>query len=173
MIDVCSANGFLTRGEDTVLSNWVSDEDLDRFSRVKNSHRLLVMGSKTYEAIRPKPQSERLRVVLTSRPQDFLQDMVPGQLEFTSQEPVALVSDLEVRGYTSLLLLGGGLVNAAFLAAGLVDELDLTIEPVLFGNGTPLIATAELEAKLQLLSVEKLNERGTLLLHYRVNKSTA
>jgi riboflavin biosynthesis pyrimidine reductase len=54
-----------------------------------------------------------------------------------------------------------------FLAAGLVDEIWLTVEPLLFGGGTPLLA-ARVDVRLELLASEKLNAAGTLLLRYRV-----
>jgi riboflavin biosynthesis pyrimidine reductase len=54
-----------------------------------------------------------------------------------------------------------------FFAAGLVDEIWLTVEPILFGGGTPLLV-ARVDVRLELLASEKLNAAGTLLLRYRV-----
>jgi riboflavin biosynthesis pyrimidine reductase len=48
----------------------------------------------------------------------------------------------------------------------LVDEVWLTVEPVLFGGGTPLLARRA-EVGLVLQATEKLGA-NTLLLHYRV-----
>ena len=168
MVSVCSADGKMTRGDDPLVQHWSSKEDFAHFMELINAHKLLVMGRKTFEAVEPHPQPERLRVVLTSTPDDFAAAVIPGQLEFSSAAPRDLVASLEGRGYDSLLLLGGGHVNAAFLQAGLVNELYMTIEPVLFGMGTPMVDGAVPNVQLQLLDTRPLNDTGTLLLHYVV-----
>lgn len=140
---------------------------------LRQQYDLLLMGRKTYEAVRPKPEAERLRMVLTTQPDNYTASIVPSQLEFTGLQPQELVASLEARGYTSALLLGGGAVNGAFLAAGLGDELYVTIEPLLFGRGTPLFGGVELNVSLRLLESKQLNTRGTLLLHYAIIHTTS
>jgi riboflavin biosynthesis pyrimidine reductase len=64
---------------------------------------------------------------------------------------------------------GGRHLGAQFLADGLVDDLYLTFEPVLFSQGTSMVSDELwLEVPLRLQSVEQLNGRGTLLAHYTV-----
>ena len=48
------------------------------------------------------------------------------------------------------------------------SEIHLTLEPVLFGNGKPLISEGQFETKLRLTRSEKLNGKGTLHLVYNV-----
>jgi dihydrofolate reductase len=55
-----------------------------------------------------------------------------------------------------------------FLAAGLVDEVYLTIEPVLFGQGIPF-TREPLRVPLKLLDTTNLNA-STVLLHYAIEK---
>ena len=50
------------------------------------------------------------------------------------------------------------------MKAGLVDELILVVEPVLFGKGLPLL-TEDLDRRLELLDVKKVNQ-NTVQLHY-------
>jgi dihydrofolate reductase len=52
--------------------------------------------------------------------------------------------------------------------ANLVDELYLTITPLLFGRGLPLFTT-ELSTRLQLLTSEQLDD-GAVMLHYKVTR---
>lgn len=66
---------------------------------------------------------------------------------------------------------GGRHVSAEFLAAGIVDDIYLTYEPLLFSQGTTMLADESwLEVSLRLQSVKQLNERGTLLAHYTVDR---
>jgi dihydrofolate reductase len=150
------------------VTHWSSKEDWEQFLALRQQYDLLVMGRKTYDAVLPTPEADRLRVVLTSHPDEYAAAVVPGQLEFSALRPKELIAALEARGYTSLLLLGGGKVNGAFLAAGLGDELYLTIEPVVFGNGVPLLSATDVTISLKLLESQQLNEQGTLLLHYAI-----
>ena len=70
-----------------------------------------------------------------------------------------LVSSLVERGWSRLLLLGGGTLNAEMLSAGLVDEALITIAPWIFGGKeAPTIADGEglddSPVKLELVSCE-------------------
>ena len=67
-----------------------------------------------------------------------------------------------------MLLVGGSKIYSSFMKEGLVDELYLTIEPVVFGNGKNLFSDESFETKLELVSSKKLNKKGTILLKYRV-----
>lgn len=165
---VVSADGKLTKGDDPHVHSWTSSEDAEHFMGLIHKAKLIVMGRNTYEAVRPEPQPERLRVVLTSTPQRFQADTVPGSLEFSNESPQSLVKRLEMQGHREMLLVSGGKLSVAFLRAGLVNELLLTVEPVLFGAGTELLGGIFCEAQLQLRAVKQLNQRGTLLLHYHV-----
>ena len=57
-------------------------------------------------------------------------------------------------------------MHSLFFEAGLVDEVWLTVEPVLFGGGTPLLARRA-DLRLELQTTEKLGAQA-LLLKYRV-----
>lgn len=165
-IDVISVNGKIAPEGDT-SHTWTSSEDWNHFLSVVREHNLLVMGSGTYDTVRPQPQSERLRIVLTHQPEQYKADAVPGSLEFVKATPQALVKQLTARGYTSMLLVGGQ-VNTEFMAAGLVNQMFVTVEPVVFGAGQHLLDGTSFRTDVQLQSVLQLNKRGTLLLHYVV-----
>ncbi|GAB4081473.1 bifunctional diaminohydroxyphosphoribosylaminopyrimidine deaminase/5-amino-6-(5-phosphoribosylamino)uracil reductase RibD [Modestobacter muralis] len=54
-------------------------------------------------------------------------------------DPAALLTELFDRGVRRLLLEGGPTLAAAFLAAGLVDEVVLHQAPLLLGDGAPMV----------------------------------
>jgi riboflavin-specific deaminase-like protein len=72
---------------------------------------------------------------------------VAAPLEVVRMEdpaPAAAMADLRARGIRSLLCEGGPLLNSALLEAGVVDELFLTLSPMLSGEpGAPRIVEGE------------------------------
>ncbi len=168
-VTVASLNGKTTNGDDPTIYTWTSKEDQEQFFRLIEHAELILMGRKTYEHARHlmKHTKGRLRIVLTSHPENFASDAIPNQLEFSSENPKVLVKKLADRGFSQALLVGGSHTNTAFLTKNLIDELWLTIEPVIFPTGTPLFTEGVHTQKLKLLSIEKLNSQGTLLAKYK------
>jgi 5-amino-6-(5-phosphoribosylamino)uracil reductase len=86
------------------------------------------------------------------------------------------LGELYKDGVEHIAVLGGGEIVAALLAADLIDELHLTICPLLIGGKTapsPVEGTGFLQGQaphLELLSVRQVE--GELFLHYRVLRGT-
>ncbi len=82
---------------------------------------------------------------------------------------------LETLGIKRLAILGGGKLVASVLAAGLIDELWLTVCPLILGGAdapTPVEGKgflADLAPKLELLAVKQVG--GEVFLHYRCDRS--
>lgn len=167
---VSSLNGRITKGNSNESQWWASKEDQKNFHGLLKKAKLIVMGSKTYEASKKNIilTSNKLRVILTRHPKKS----IPNILEFTNDAPKQLVTKLSKRGYKELLLVGGGEINSLFLKAKLVNELYLTLEPVIFGTGKLLTSDGTFNSNLKLVSSKKLNSNGTLLCRYEVLKPT-
>ncbi len=167
---VSSVDGKTTRWNNSDLHSWTSKEDQEYFSKLIEENNCIIMGRKTYEAAKNmiKHRSGKLRIVLTGNPKPFNHLSIPGQLEFTNKPSKKLIKRLEDMGYANALLVGGATVNTLFLKENLVDELWLTLEPKILGNGNGLVGESELDVNLQLLGFEKLNNSGTLLLKYKI-----
>lgn len=171
LVMVTSLDGRSTQqGKGTNIHSWTSKEDQDHFSKVVEHSHLLIMGSTTYEAARNGIQHKegRLRVVITRDPSQYEKEKVPGKLEFTNETPTDLIKRLENEGYKEGYLVGGAHTNTAFFKERLISELWQTLEPKILGLGNGIIGEEELEVSLELLSIEKMNSKGTLLLKYRV-----
>ncbi len=169
LVMVSSADGHITKHDDGRVYLWASPEDQAHFVALKDRADVIIMGSRTYLAAADviQLQPSTLRVVMTQRPAEWQAKMVPGQLEFSDETPSELLRRLTEAGYTQILLVGGSVLNSAFLAAGLVDDLYLTVEPKVFGTGKHL-ASLPHQVQLELLETQQLNDQGTLVLHYRV-----
>ncbi|MCK2217458.1 pyrimidine reductase family protein [Actinomadura sp. ATCC 31491] len=77
----------------------------------------------------------------------------------------AAVAGLRERGLGRVLCEGGPRLNAQLSAAGLVDELCLTISPLLVGGGAARIQNGE-PAQVGLDLVQVLEEEGALFCRY-------
>lgn len=170
MVMLASVDGKTTQGNNSNIYIWSSKEDQKHFFSLIKKNNLIIMGRATYDASQPviKIEKGKLRIVLTRRPEKYLNQTIKDQLEFSDQSPEKLVRRLSLLGYKKMLLVGGSIVNGLFLKQNLVDELYLTIEPKIFGDGKNIIEGQLLNKSLQLISIKKLNNVGTLLLKYRV-----
>lgn len=135
---------------------------------------VLVMGRKTFEKVRtlgPWPYGATRVIVLSRTPIDFqiaFPDDFPETVTHSSEDPPALCDRLSREGVKHLYVDGGNTIQR-FLAAGLVDELTITVIPVLLGKGIPLFG--DLDADINLSCVETRRfEFGFVQLKYCVMK---
>ncbi len=166
---VLSVDGKSTKW-DLADQSWASAEDKTHLIKTISENNLILMGGNTYSIAKNhiKPKEGKLRIVLTRDPAKYSQDQVPGQLEFTDEPIEDLLKRLEAQGHGKMLLLSGEKLNYEFLSKNLIDEIILTLEPRIFGTGKSLTAGGGLDADLELINYEKLNDKGTLLLTYKV-----
>lgn len=109
----------------------------------------LVVGRNTYEVVRGLerwPYGTKRCVVLTHRPAT-----ATATEEFASGTPEVILERLASAGAKRVYVDGGDVIRQ-FLAAGLIDELTLSIVPVLLGSGIRLFAAGLAERWLTLES---------------------
>lgn len=160
IIVATTADGFIGQHAQHLATEWTSAEDKKMFMRMTKEAGTMVMGSTTYATI-GRPLPGRRTIVYNEAPIDGV--------ETTSEAPTDLVNRLEAEGVKTLAICGGSSIYTQFMRAGLVDELYIDVEPIFFGEGIKLFNTP-VEAKLRLISIEKLNDQGTTLHHYAVEK---
>ena len=142
---------------------WTSKEDWEFFQKSLSYIDAIIVGRNTYESV-----AERLRkrntFVLSRRPKTLTRR---GTITFVNPEKVNLQKLLE--GYKSVAVLGGGAVYQFMLENKLLDEIFITVEPLIFGRGKEMFIGGTRIKRMNLLSVKRLNRTGTLLLHYQIN----
>lgn len=168
-----SVDGKTTKWHRSKIYEWTSLEDREYFASLLKRQEAIIVGRKTYAAAKTftTAASSALKIVLTSQPKKYHLFEKRGKIEFSNNNPRQLVKRLTSKGFKTAVLIGGERTNAAFLASGLVNEIWITVEPVIFGYGHGLSAKDKLSISLTLFSAKKLNERGTILLKYKVAKT--
>jgi dihydrofolate reductase len=73
------------------------------------------------------------------------------QVEALHLSPVVLVHEMDIRGAKGIYL-DGGVTIQRFLREGLVDEMTITIIPILIGEGLPLFGELAKDGKLELIN---------------------
>jgi dihydrofolate reductase len=164
LLAAVTIDGKIARDEHHFV-DWSSKEDKKLFFSASKRAGVIIVGNNTYKTF-PSPLPGRLHVVLTTNTQDKVSQ--PGVVEFTSLPPHDIVADLEARGYSEAVLTGGAQINALFLKARLVDEIWLTVEPLIFGAGIDLFRGVlfEEEYRPRLIHMEQINDAGTVHLRY-------
>ncbi len=163
LLAAISADGKIAQREGQTSLDWTSKEDLKFFIEKTKEVGVVIMGRKTFETI-GKPLKGRRLIVLTNRPVASQEDD-EGIIEFTNEQPRDLLARLQNKGHDRVVVAGGASVYSQFLREGLVTDVFLTVEPVLFGQGVPL-ATDFDRINLKLIEIIRLSDQTTVL-HFR------
>lgn len=155
-----SLDGFIARENqeldwlDAAGQNVPEGEDFGYAAFMSNVD-LLVMGRHTYEKVLTFgdwPYQEKRVVVLSSRPLE-----IPPHLSHlvthSSESPHELCQRLGQEGMGRIYL-DGGVTIQRFLAAGLVDDMVITLIPVLLGSGKPLFGSLTADIPLKLIAAK-------------------
>ncbi len=167
---VSSVDGFIARKDNSI--SWLeangsvyeagvtlSEEDAAAFVKSIDCY---VLGSRTYEHALELgwPYGDTPTVVVTGRKLRSNRRSV----QFYSGDLKTLV-DEKLAPYRNVWLVGGAMLSQRFLELGLVDEIRLTIAPVLLGDGLRLFGGPLEERRWDLKNVVAYNN-GFVELHY-------
>src|SRR3982751_1899350 len=133
-----SLDGFIAGPKGEI--DWIVPDPTVDFAAIYASVDTVLLGRRTYElTLQPgaPPWPPGWRVYVFSRTLDAAQHpavtVVSGNVEAT-------VAALRAETGRNIWLFGGGSLFASLLAAGLVDDIELAVMPVLLGDGTPLVS---------------------------------
>jgi len=86
-----------------------------------------------------------------------------------SSSPEKALNYLSGRGFTSVILGGGSLINTAFAEKDLIDEIVLDLQSIFISSGKPLFEPREFELPVRLIESKNITEH-ILQLHYKVRR---
>ena len=156
---VSSLDGFIARKDNSV--SWldvkggvyeagvsISEEEAATFVKAIDCY---VLGSRTYEHALELgwPYGDTPTVVVTGREWPPARESV----EFYSGDLKTLVDVKLTPRFRNIWLVGGAMLCQRFLELGLVDEIRLTVAPVLLGEGLRLFGGSLTEERWNLKNV--------------------
>lgn len=147
------------------FADWTESADKKLFVQMTKQAGVVIMGRKTFDTILRdfgKPLPGRKNVVLTRDPERQRRESEfspTSNVWYSNDKPAEILRKLADEGYSEAILAGGTTINSLFAKAGLIDEVVVTVSPVIFGSGLGLFDES-IEMDLGLKSVEKLGDNS-------------
>ncbi len=164
-----SADGFIARPDGDIewLTSRPKPAGFYGMSEFTKSIDAKILGRKTFDKsleMGAKFDGKTKAYVITSRPPS---KPVSG-VDFVSGSIAEFAERVRNAPGKNIWMMGGGGVIASFLDAGAIDEIIMTVTPVLIGEGIPLIASKHRHVELKLLNSRPFDD-GVVQLHYAVH----
>lgn len=170
-----SLDGFIAREDGSLdwldAANETVPEGEDcGYVSFMNSVDALVMGRNTYEKVLSFglwPYENKPVIVLSSRNLEIPENL-KTTVEHSSESPEILCDRLSKKGFNRLYI-DGGITIQRFLNYGLINDLTITVIPVIIGTGKSLFGKFENDIKLKH-TLTKAYDFGFLQSTYQVVK---
>lgn len=158
-----SLDGYIAREDGSV--DWLPESAESGYDEFYKSVDTVIIGKTTYDQVLTfgeYPYKDKKSFVFTTK-------------NHSKDENIEFVSDVDkfvADGFPgvgkNIWLVGGAQIIASFLKQKVVDEIIVTIIPVILGKGIQLFQNMESELKLELIKTKKYSELTDL--HYKVLK---
>ncbi|MBW8332697.1 MAG: dihydrofolate reductase family protein [Prolixibacteraceae bacterium] len=161
-----SLDGYIAKQDDDIsfLTDVEQEGEDYGYSKFIETIDAVILGRKTYDKILAMgidwPYGDRKVFVLTRTPKPD-----SGNIQFCSGNLPELISTLKSQKGKNIYCDGGAETIHQLLQEDLIDELTISIIPVLLGDGIRLFKGGLQEQKLQLINVKSF-EKGLVQMHY-------
>ena len=158
-----SLDGYIAREDGNI--DWLPESAESGYDAFYKSIDTVIMGKTTYDQVLTfgeYPYKDKKSFVFTTTNQKKNENV-----EFVSDVKKFVKDGFNEMG-KNIWLVGGAQIIASFLKQKAVDEIIVTIIPVILGKGLPLFKNTESEIKLELIKTEKYAQLVDL--HYRFLK---
>ena len=156
-----SLDGYIAREDGGI--DWLPESAESGYDAFYKSIDTVIMGKTTYDQVLTfgeYPYKDKKSFVFTTTNQTKDENV-----EFVSDVNKFVKDDFPGVG-KNIWLVGGAQIIASFLKQKVVDEIIVTIIPVLLGRGIPLFKNIESDTKLELIKTTKYIQLVDL--HYKV-----
>jgi len=166
----CSLDGYISKsGNDLSFLDRVHKEGEDYgYGDFISGIDTVIVGRKTYDWVMahveefPHADKETYVITRTERPGS-------GRIIFYNKNLNELVNELKKKPGKNIFCDGGAEIIHQLLKEKQIDELIISVIPVLLGDGIKLFKKDRPEQVLELVSVKKFDS-GLVQLHYRMEK---
>ena len=157
-----SVDGFIARkdgGIDWLEFDSGSDSDGEDYGFAKffESVDLLLMGRHTFEkflTFEEWPYGDtRMTVLSSTMGPDAVPARLEGEVSIASGKPEEILENLAEQGVQHVYV-DGGITVQTFLSAGLINEITISLIPVLIGDGIPLFGPLNSDVRLEHISTK-------------------
>lgn len=159
-----SLDGYVARENGDI--DWLPEITESGYDAFYKSVDTVIMGKTTYDQVLTfgeYPYKDKKSFVFTKNTNQNKDE----NAEFVS-DVEKFVKDGFPGAGENIWLVGGAQIISSFLKQGVVDEIIISVIPVLLGKGIPLFKNIENETKLELIKTEKYGQLVDL--HYKVLK---
>lgn len=159
-----SLDGYVAREKGNI--DWLPQMDTSEYDKFYQTIDVVIMGKTTYDQVLTfgeYPYKDKKSYVFT-RNQNSVKD---ENVEFTSSID-EFVKDILPNLDENIWLVGGGQIISTFVNHGIIDEIILSIVPIILGKGIPLLRNIQKETKLKL--IKSTNHNELIELHFQVLK---
>src|SRR5688572_33499807 len=162
-----SRDGFIAGPDEAVdWILWSDDANAIMTERWKGNDTMLI-GRRTFDFIQRSGGggggSSKITTYVFSR----TLETVPKGMELVRDDAAAFVAALKRQEGGDIFLMGGGVLAASLIEAGLVDELAFSIHPVLLGGGTPTFGAMAARTEVELAECRVI-AKGCVYVRYRL-----
>ena len=166
----CSLDGFIAREDGSIdwLTKYDNNPETDYgYSEFYSSIGTILMGRKTYEQVLSFgnwPYGDKKSYVFTRQNEPLHREK---NVEFVSGNVGKFVRWLKKSTDEDIWLVGGSQLIKTFLEENLVEDLIVTIVPIILGGGIPLFDRIGKEIRLKTGRVERY-ENGLVGVEYEI-----
>lgn len=147
------------------FTGWTSKEDKTHLHRVLDASDVVLVGNTTYKTAK-KPLAKRNCIVLTRHVPRTAR--IAQGLFYCDPRKTNIKTFIKNSGYRTIAILGGTQTYTFCLEHGMLDEIHLTVEPIVFGKGLPMFEGKKAGLKkFKLISAKKLNAQGSMLFKFK------
>jgi len=130
----------------------------------------VVIGRKTYEPVlksdTPFPTFPGVKNYVLSH---TLKESPDKNVEIIGEDAAEFIHRLKTEEGRDIFVMGGGLLAKPLFEANLIDEVGVTIHPVLLGSGIPLFHEISRQVDLELIK-SQVFKNGCVSISYRVKE---